>query len=346
MRRFIILFLLLVAVANPVFAEEFTAPVAPEDAQELMPVENTSFGKDLWKIIREATKKLHPELTESAGLCIGLFAIVITVSMVDAMPGNITNLVRLVASLTVASLLLQQTNALIRSAANAVQELSEYGKLLLPVMASATAAQGGISASTALYAGTAVFNALLCSIIKVLLIPLVYVFLVLSVAGTSTGQAALDKLKEFVKWLSVWILKIVLYIFTGYMAITGVVSGAADAASLKAAKLTLSGMIPVVGGILSDASEAVLVGTGVMKSAVGVYGALTLIAIWIAPFLQIGIRYLLLKLTAALSQLFSAKEISVLIGSFTDAMGLLLAMTGSTSVMLLISTVCFMKGVG
>jgi stage III sporulation protein AE len=213
-------------------------------------------------------------------------------------------------------------------------------------MAAATAAQGGIRTSTAVYAGTAIFNTLLCSAIKLLLIPMIYIFLVLSIVGTASGENSLDKLRDFVKWLSVWLLKIVLYIFTGYITITGVVSGTADAASLKAAKLTMSGMIPVVGGILSDASEAVLVGAGVMKSSVGIYGVLTLIALWIAPFLKIGVRYVLLKMTAAFSQLFCSKEISELIASFSDAMALLLGMTGSVSVMLLISTVCFMKGVG
>jgi stage III sporulation protein AE len=213
-------------------------------------------------------------------------------------------------------------------------------------MAAATAAQGGIRTSTAVYAGTAIFNTLLCSAIKLLLIPMIYIFLVLSIVSSAIGENTLDKLRDFVKWLSTWLLKIVLYIFTGYITITGVVSGTADAASLKAAKLTMSGMIPVVGGILSDASEAVLVGAGVMKSSVGIYGVLTLIALWIAPFLKIGVRYVLLKMTAAFSQLFCSKEISELIASFSDAMALLLGMTGSVSVMLLISTVCFMKRVG
>ena len=35
-----------------------------------------------------------------------------------------------------------------------------------------------------------------------------------------------------------------------------------------------------------------------------------------------------------------------LIAAFSEAMGLLLGMTGSICIMLLISTVCFMKGVG
>ena len=346
MRKLVILIFLMFFIVRPVFADEFTAPTAPDAAKELLPVETKSFSEDLWMIIQEAISRMHPELMAAAGLCTGLFAIIIVVSVIQSMPGNTANMVRIVATLTVATLLMQQTGSLIRSAAETVQELSEYGKLLLPVMAAATAAQGGIRTSTAVYAGTAIFNTLLCSAIKLLLIPMIYIFLVLSIVSSAIGENTLDKLRDFVKWLSTWLLKIVLYIFTGYITITGVVSGTADAASLKAAKLTMSGMIPVVGGILSDASEAVLVGAGVMKSSVGIYGVLTLIALWIAPFLKIGVRYVLLKMTAAFSQLFCSKEISELIASFSDAMALLLGMTGSVSVMLLISTVCFMKGVG
>ena len=143
-----------------------------------------------------------------------------------------------------------------------------------------------------------------------------------------------------------WFLKIILYIFTGYMGITGVVSGTVDAAAVKATKLTISGMVPVVGGILSDASEAVIVGAGVMKSAAGVYGLLAMIAIWISPFLQIGLQYLLLKATAAVCAAFGEKRVTELVQCFSSAMGLLLAMTAVVCVLLMISTVCFMKGAG
>ena len=156
----------------------------------------------------------------------------------------------------------------------------------------------------------------------------------------------LKKVKDFIKWLMTWGLKIVLYIFTGYIGITGVVSGATDAAAVKAAKLTLTGMVPVVGGILSDASEAVLVGAGIMKNAAGIYGMLAIIAIVLTPFMRIGVQYLLLKLAAAVCSAFECKTATELIDSFSGAMGLLLGMTGAMCVMLLVSVACFMKGVG
>ena len=159
-------------------------------------------------------------------------------------------------------------------------------------------------------------------------------------------EQTLAKLRDFIKWLLSWCLKITLYLFTGYISVTGVISGTADASALKVTKLAISGMVPVVGGILSEASESVLVGASVLKNAAGVYGLLALVAVWIAPFLEIGLQYILLKATAALCGGFGSKRASELIQNFSGAMGLLLAMTATICVMLMISTVCFMKGVG
>lgn len=346
MRRLILFLLLLILFAAPVDAQEYTAPEAPDAALGLMPVERSTFAQDLWTVVKGAVTKLQPELAAAAKICVAVVGITMAVSFLNAMPGKSAKAVQLAGVIAVASLLLQQTGSMVRTGTQTVEELSEYGKLLLPVMTGALAAQGGITASSALYVSTTVFNAVLTAGISAILIPLVYCFLALSVAGCATGQDILAKLCGFAKWLCTWLLKTALYIFTGFIGITGVISGTADATALKATKLTMSGMIPVVGGILSEASEAVLVGAGVMKSAAGTYGLIAVIAIWISPFLQIGIRYLLLKLTAAVCEVFGIKQISALISAFSDAMGLLLGMTSAICIILLISLTCFLKGMG
>lgn len=346
MRKILLLIFMLTVFATPVSAQEYTAPEPPEAAQGLIPVERTTFAQDLWTVVKGAVSKLQPDIVAAAGVCIGLISITMAVSMLNAMPGKATKVVELVGIVSVATLLLQQTGSMIRTGTETVTQLSEYGKILLPVMTAALAAQGGISSSSALYICTTVFDALLTKGISAVLIPLVYCYMTLSVASCATAQDILQKLCGFAKWLCTWLLKTALYIFTGFIGITGVVSGSTDATALKATKLTMSGMIPVVGGILSDASEAVLVGAGLMKSAAGTYGLIAVIAIWITPFLKIGIRYLLLKLTAAVCDVFGMKQISALVGAFSDAMGLLLGMTSAICIILLISLTCFLKGVG
>ena len=345
MRRLIILFVFLSVLALPVAALDYTAPEAPEDALELMPTETDSFGRDLWTVILRALEKLQPAIPEGLGVCLSLLAAVMLLSMLKAVPGKWTKTADFAGVLCVAVILLQATGSMVSLASETVRSLSEYGKLLLPVMAAALASQGGNTSSTALYAGTAVFDAVLSTAISKALVPLIYIFLILAIIAAATGEKLLESLRDLSKWAVTWFLKTSLYIFTAYMSITGVVSGTTDAATLKATKLTMSGMIPVVGSILSDASEAVIVSAGVLKNAVGVYGMIALIAIWIWPFLQIGIQYLLLKLSAAVCSIFDIKPVKELISAFSTAMGLLLGMTGAVCVLLLISMVCFMKGV-
>jgi stage III sporulation protein AE len=176
-------------------------------------------------------------------------------------------------------------------------------------------------------------------------LPMLWMYLALSIAHGAVGEPMLDRIRKLLRWLMEWSLKLTLYIFTGYMTITGVVSGSTDAVAMKATRLSISGMIPVVGSFLADASEAVIVGAGVMKNAVGIYGMTAILAIFAAPFLKMGILYLLLKITTAFCGIFETKQVSELLKSFTAAMGLLLAMVGSVCVMLLISGVCFLKGV-
>ena len=344
MKRLLTIGILVWVMAIPVYADTLEAPLAPEDAADLMPVEQNSFGEDLWCVVRNAVEAVEPELAQCASLCLGITAAVMLVSVLGSFPGSAKSATELAGAVAVACMLLKSTNTLVNSAVDTVQSLSDYGKLMLPVMTTAMAAQGGITSSAALYTGTAVFDTVLGTLISWALVPMIYIFLVLAVSNAALEEEFLGKLKKFIKWLSTWGLKIILYIFTGYMAITGVVSGTADQTAIKAAKLTISGMVPVVGGILSDASETILVSAGTVKSVVGTYGLTAFIAITIGPFLKIGIQYLMLKMTASVCETFGSKRMTGLISDASAAMGLLLAMTGAVCLMFIISMVCFMKG--
>ena len=184
----------------------------------------------------------------------------------------------------------------------------------------------------------------LSSLITAFFTPMVFALLALGIAGCALGDEALKKMYDLVKSFVTWCLKTILIVYTSYMGITGVISGTTDAAALKAARLTISTVVPVVGGILSDASEAVLVSVGTMKNAAGVYGILAAAAILLDPFLKIGAHYLMLKAAGAVCTLLDPKGIGGLLDIFSAAMGLILAMAGTCCLLLLISTVCFMRG--
>lgn len=346
MKQLILLIMLLSILILPASALEISAPEVPEAGADLMPRRAETFGQGLLELLHAGVNKLLPDLAEASKICTAAAAITLLLSVLGGFSDKIKTTAELTGTVAVAALLLSGTNSLIQLGTETVTNLSEYGKLLLPVMTTALAAQGGVTQSTALYAGTTVFSNVLSSLVTKLVVPFIYLFLAMAAANAAVGEDLLKKARDFVKWLMTWCLKIILYLFTGYMGITGVVSGTTDAAALKATKITISSAVPVVGGILSDASDAILVSAGLAKNAAGIYGLLAVLAVYLGPFLKIGAHYLLLKLTASVCSVFGPKRITELLGDFCGAMGMVLAMTGSVCLMLLISTVCFLKGVG
>lgn len=346
MKKVLIFFIIFSFLVIPVFAMEFTAPSVPESAQPYMPDNQETFAQGLWYILKTAISKIRPDLANVSKNCFSVIAGVLLMSVLNSFSKYGENTVRLVGAVIIGILLFDPFNSLIKLSTETVKELTDYGKLLLPVMTAAMAAQGGITASAAIYTGTVFFNALLATIITKVIIPALYIYLCLSIASCAIEQDMLKKSCDFVRWITTWCLKTVLYVFTGYISITGVVSGAVDASTLKAAKMTISGVVPVVGKILSDATETILVSAEVMKNAAGVYGVFAVISICVSPFLQVGIQYLLLKLSGAVCNMFGYKPAVTLLNDFATGMGFLLAMTGSVCMLLLISLVCFLRGIG
>ncbi len=346
MKKCILCLIMIGFLTLPVSASAFSAPAAPDSAIEYMPEDNETFAQGLWYIFKTAVSKLQPELAGASRVCLSVIVAVLLFSILSSVTKASLGSIRLVAAVVIGVILLKSVDTMIRLGTQTVVELSEYSKLLLPVMTAALAAQGGTTTSAALYAGTIFFDTLLTSAISRILVPTIYVYLCFCVAASAIDQQMLEKVRNFAKWIVTWILKAVIYVFTGYIGITGVVSGVVDASALKAAKLTISGVVPVVGGILADASETILLSASVMKSAAGVYGIFAILAICVSPFLQIGVQYLLLKLSGAICGVFGYKPAVDLVNNFSAAMGMLLAMTGAVCVIILVSIVCFMKGVG
>lgn len=344
MRKLVFALIFALSLAVPASALEITPPDVPPSGQDLMPEDTSSFPDAIAQLLRNAFRNLYPDLAEASRISITILcsALLISILYIFSSPSKIA--MEISSVVVIASSLLQSTGSLIHLGADTVQTLSEYGKLLLPIMTTAMAAQGAPVTSAALYAGTAAFDTLLSSLIANLLVPLVYIFLILATGHSALHMDILKKMRDFAKWAIGWILKILLTIFTTYISITGVVSGTTDAVTLKATKITISSFVPVVGGILSDASEAILVSAGLMKNAAGIYGILAILAVFLSPFLKISIHYAVFKITAALTGLFAPKTICDLIEDFSSAMGFLLAMTSAACLLLLISTICFLKG--
>ncbi len=243
----------------------------------------------------------------------------------------------MVGALSVTVLTAGSLDSLIGLGAETIGELNLFSKALLPTLAAAAAASGAVTTATFQQVCTVFLVDLLLNLIHGLLLPLVYLYIGALTAASCMPENRLSAIAEGLKKAITWLLTSALLLFTVYLSVVRVVSGATDAAALKVTKAAISGVVPVVGGIIAEASETVLAGAGMLKNTIGIFGMLSILAACAYPFLQLGIQYLLYKLTAFLAGALGAPELCKLIDGLGGAFGLVLGMTGSCALLLLVS---------
>lgn len=346
MKRVLVALLLVIAMAIPVDASELMAPDICASGRKLMPQSTDSFEDGLLELLQNSKKLILPALQDACRLCGLIIFSGLLFSIWPLISPRVEKMTAVAGAVSIGTAMFQQTNSMLTIANNTVRDILDYGKLLCQVMTTALAAQGGVTESSALYVGTVLFITILNFLISEVIIPMIFIYLACSVAFGALGEGFLKKAADMIKGACSWILKSLLLLFTTYMTITGTVSGTTDLAAMKATKVMVSSAVPIVGGILSDSSEAVLVSMGVIKNTAGIYGILAVLSVLLDPFIKIGMQYLVLKVTALLCSVFGDKKIAILTESFSVTMSLLLAVIASGCVLVLISTVCFLKGAG
>jgi stage III sporulation protein AE len=321
--------------------------LSPGDTEKLegaSPSAGADFGSQLWKVISDSLSGLQESFADGLKSACGMLAAAVLCAAADGLDTRLSKSAVLIAgTLAITAICAGSLHGMIGLAADTLDRIANFTELLLPVLSSAAAASGAVSASAALYVGSSLFMSMLTSVIRSLLIPLVCAFTALCAAESALEQNKLAGLRKLLGWVIQISLRAVMYLFTAYLALTGVLSSSADAVTLKAAKATLSGALPVVGGIASDATETVLAGAGLLKNSVGIFGMLAVLAIGLTPFFKIAAAYLSLKLVTAVSAVSACREHAQLLENLTTAMGYMLAMTGSAMLMTLVSCACFIK---
>lgn len=266
---------------------------------------------------------------------------VILCGMVEGFHGDLgsENLVLpMVGALSVSFLSAGSLESMMGLGASTLDSLSTFSHALLPTLAAATAASGAVSTATVSQVTTVFFVDLLISAMNDLLLPMVYLYIGAITASSMLQKGnPMDTLAGVMKRAITWLLCTALFVFTLYLSMVRVVAGSVDGVSVKVARTAISGVIPVVGSIIADASETVLAGAGVLKNTVGILGTLGILGCCLYPFLQLGVQYLLYKITAFLASLIGPPGLCKLIDGLGGAFGLVLGMTGACALLLLIS---------
>lgn len=242
--------------------------------------------------------------------------------------------VTIATALAITSVLFSDLQGMLSLCTKTLEQTSIFSNTMLPVMAGAITLSGAPVTASATQSITMLALSLIIDFISSVLVPAICAYIAIITVNAALSHDLLDNLGQFIKWITMGSLKLILTVFIAYLSISGAISGSVDAVALKTAKFAVSGSVPVVGGIISDATESMLAGMVTIKNSLGIIGMLGVTAICIIPFLQVGINYLIFKAgTAAFSPICSP-PIRKLMAGIGDSLGLMLGMLGTCSAVL------------
>ncbi len=229
----------------------------------------------------------------------------------------------LAGATAILALALQQNGALLEHCRTAIGHLDTFSKVLFGVFAAASAAAGRPASAVATAGAAMLFSQLIITLSRQVFLPAVTLYLLLIYGGILSENGALHQAAALGKWGINTFFKVFLTAYFTYLSFTGLVTGTADAAAVRTAQ-SLSSTVPLVGSVISGASETILAGASLLRAGVGFVGFLGAAAICLAPFLQGVCHMLVFRVLSVFAASFAEGGCKIMLDALSQAYSMLL----------------------
>lgn len=202
----------------------------------------------------------------------------------------------------------------------AIEQMVQFVYAILPVLLTLMAGVGSLSTASIIHPVILTALSLISSLTVNLIFPLIYLAAVLTIVNQISDQFQVTQLAKLLKDLSLALLGLFLTVFIGVLSIQGVAGAVADGIALRTAKFLTSSFVPVVGKAFSDALEAVVGTSLLLKNAVSLIGLAVIICLCLLPAVKILSMALIYRLAAAIIQPFGGGGIPNLLESLAGVL--------------------------
>lgn len=296
----------------------------------------------LWSSFAE---KLREQIRAELGFAMKLLALVFLCAFCGTACADekIRGMIEICGVCAAAGLLAGGMDSLVSQTTQAVYRLSDYSKAALPVVYTAAAASGAAGSAAVGYARACLALDVMMSLSQKTVLPLIYASLSLTLVNVVFPNPMLSALEKFTKWAAKTVLTAATISFTAVIGMSSLITAKFDAAAIKTTRMLLSGALPVVGGMLSDASAAVLSASAVVLSCAGTFGLIAVCVICAGPFAVLLVKGFVFKAVAAAAESVQSPLLQRLFSGIGSATGLLMGLLGCNAVMLFLSIASAIK---
>ena len=183
-----------------------------------------------------------------------------------------------------------------------VDRMVTFMQAILPVLLTLLVAVGGITAAAIYQPVLFVSIALIATLIRNVVLPLILFSAILVLVSHLSPKFKVSNLAGLIRTVAMSIMGVMSTVFLGVLSLQGVAGAVGDSVVLRTAKFATDAFVPVVGGMFSDALEAIVSSSLLIKNAVGIAGVMVILSIMLMPLLKIFCVAIIYKLAGALIQ--------------------------------------------
>lgn len=233
----------------------------------------------------------------------------------------------------------------VRSGQAVVDGMTGFMQALMPVLLTLLVAVGGVSSAALMSPVLLTVMGVFGTLIKSFILPLILFATILSIMNNLTERINLSNLAGLLNTVAMGAMGVFSTIFLGILALQGVAGAVGDSLTIRTAKFATDAFIPVVGGMLSDALEAVVGTSLLIKNAVGLAGMTVIGAAMVMPLLKIVTLAFTYKLAGAMIQPIGDGQIANCLNDLSNSLFLIFAVV-ATAGLLFFFVVAILIGVG
>lgn len=223
-----------------------------------------------------------------------------------------------------------------------VDDLTQLMNVVTPPLMTLMVAVGGQVTSAVFRPQLALMCTLVANVIAQVVLPLFVAAVVFAVVGNLSDNVRLTRLQSATRYIIGVVLGSVFGLFATYLSVAGLAGSMADTVSIRTARYVISSYLPLVGGYISQGFDLVTASVGLIKNALGVYAVLVVLAVVLAPMVQMLALVVGLKLTAGILQPVGDKRMASFVGEVGECMRSLLAAVAGVGFTFMVSLLLVM----
>jgi stage III sporulation protein AE len=214
-----------------------------------------------------------------------------------------------------------------------VGNLVHFMESLIPLLLVLMAGSGALASAGIFHPLMLLVTNLVAVLTKRWVLPLVLMATLVELVSLWLPKYSLKNLGMLLRQVGLTLLGGLMTLFLGIMAVEGAAGAVADGVTLRTGKFVVNTFVPVIGKMFSDAMEAVLGSSLLLKNAVSIFGALGIIVLVTFPLIKLFAMMALYRVGAAASEPLGVAGVGDALNLMANALGWLMAIAGAVALM-------------